>query len=44
MGESTAFRGEFWHSFYVPVIAISLPFIARNEAIYGWPSSARHEK
>lgn len=37
MGESTAFRGEFGHSFYVPVIA-------RYEAINGWPHAARYEK
>ena len=29
MGESTAFRGEFGHSFYVPVIAIYAPVIAK---------------
>ena len=29
MGESTAFRGEFIHSFYVPVIAIYAPVIAK---------------
>lgn len=44
MGESTAFRGEFGHSFYVPVIAIYRPVIARNEAIHGLPRSAHHDK
>ena len=44
MGESTAFRGEFRHSFYVPVIAIYPPVIARYEAIHGLTRSARHDK
>ena len=44
MMKRTALRSEFGHSFYVSVIAIDAPVIARHEAIHGWPRFAGHDK